>query len=318
LGKIAVDLHAALARRDTLGAPGNTQMRMLAESDGWSVMDVLCTFGPRDRPFEERHAGVCIAMVAAGVFGYRSAAGRELLTPGSLLLGNAGECFECGHRHAPGDRCISFHYQPAYFEQLAADAGFNRVDTSFRHGRMPPLRAFSGLIARACAGATQTASCATGVTGIAWDELAVDLAIATLHATQADAKRRDTVTSASAWSRVTQAARLIDETPDSPNTLPRLAQMCGLSDFYFLRTFQRVTGVTPHQYVLRARLRHAALRLADEDTKIVDIAFDSGFNDVSNFNHAFRTEFGMSPRAWRMRRGGRATLAACRFEERRV
>jgi AraC-like DNA-binding protein len=306
LGKIAVDLEAALARRDRLGASGNTQMRALAAGDGWSVMDVLCTFGPRDRPFEERHAGVCIAIVAAGAFGYRSAAGRELLTPGSLLLGNAGECFECGHRHAPGDRCVSFQYQPAYFERIAADAGFSRSDTSFRHGRMPPLRAFSGLIARACAGATDRASCT------AWDELAVELAGATLRATQADAKRRAIATSASAWSRVTQAVRLIDETPDAPHTLSSLAQMCELSDFYFLRTFGRVTGVTPHQYVLRARLRHAALRLADEDTKIVDIAFDSGFNDVSNFNHAFRVEFGMSPRAWRMQRGARANLAVRR------
>ncbi len=299
MGKIAVELEAALARRDTLGAPGSTQMRTIAAGEGWQVTDVLCTFGPRDRPFEERHAGVCIAMVVAGAFGYRSAAGRELLTPGSLLLGNAGECFECGHRHASGDRCVSFHYQPAYFERLAADMGFAHGDASFRHVRLPPLRAFSGLIARACSAA------AHGASDVSWDELAVELADLTLRSARADAKRRHAATGASAWSRVTQAARLIDETPDAPHTLASLAQLCGLSDFYFLRSFERVTGVTPHQYVLRARLRHAALRLADEDAKVVDIALDSGFNDVSNFNHAFRAEFGMSPRAWRMQRGAR-------------
>ena len=316
MGKIAVDLEAALQRRDVHGARGATQMRTLAAGDGWTVMDVLCTFGPHDRPFEERHSGVCVAMVVAGAFGYRASTGRELLTPGSLLLGNAGECFECGHRHAPGDRCVSFHYQPGYFERLAADAGFSCADVPFRHGSMPPLRAFSGLIARACAGATAAAPFD------AWDELAVDLADATLRSAQADANRdakrnarRGTVeTSASACSRVTQVARLIDEAPDAPHTLASLAQMCGLSDFYFLRTFERVTGVTPHQYVLRARLRHAALRLATEDAKIVDIAFDSGFNDVSNFNHAFRAEFGVSPRAWRMRRGARAGRVMGRYE----
>ncbi|SIT49935.1 AraC family transcriptional regulator [Paraburkholderia piptadeniae] len=304
MGKIAVDLEAALHRRDVLGTRGDTHMRTLAAGDGWTVVDVLCTFGPRDRPFEERHAGVCIAMVAAGAFGYRSATGRELLTPGSLLLGNAGECFECGHRHASGDRCVSFHYQPAYFERLASDAGFSRTDIPFRHGCMPPLRAFSGLITKACAGATDA------TTFEAWDELAVDLAEATLRSTQADAKRRAPETSASAWARVTQIVRVIDEAPDAPHTLASLAQMCGLSDFYFLRTFERVTGVTPHQYVLRARLRHAALRLAGEDTKIVDIALDSGFNDVSNFNHAFRAEFGMSPRAWRVQRSSREDCVA--------
>ncbi|WP_245254421.1 helix-turn-helix transcriptional regulator [Paraburkholderia sp. LEh10] len=311
MGKIAVDLEAALQRRDVHGARGGTQMRTLAAGEGWAVTDVLCTLGPCDRPYEERHAGVCIAMVVAGAFGYRSRTGRELLTPGSLLLGNAGECFECGHRHAPGDRCVSFHYQPAYFERLAADAGFSRHDATFAHGRVPPLRAFSGLIAKACAGATDAAPFD------AWNELAVDLAEATLQSTRADAKRHAPETSASAWSRVTQIARLIDEAPDARHTLAGLAQMCALSDFYFLRTFERVTGVTPHQYVLRARLRHAALRLADEDAKIVDIAFDSGFNDVSNFNHAFRAEFGMSPRAWRMRClrfDTRADGFACRRE----
>ena len=57
----------------------------------------MCTAGPRDRTFEEQHARVNIAIVAGGTFQYRSRAGRELMTPGSVLLGNPGECFECGH-----------------------------------------------------------------------------------------------------------------------------------------------------------------------------------------------------------------------------
>ncbi len=58
-------------------------------------------------------------------------------------------------------------------------------------------------------------------------------------------------------------------------------------------------GITPHQYVLRARLRDAANRLVGESDKVLDVAFDSGFGDVSNFNRAFRTEFGVSPRGFR-------------------
>jgi AraC-like DNA-binding protein len=110
--------------------------------------------------------------------------------------------------------------------------------------------------------------------------------------------------SSMAKSRVAQIARLIDETPSAPHTLTSLADAAGLSEFHFLRTFRRVSGVTPHQYLLRARLRAAALRLQDGGAKIVDIALDCGFNDLSNFNHAFRAEFAASPRAWRAR--GRA------------
>jgi AraC family transcriptional regulator len=70
-----------------------------------------------------------------------------------------------------------------------------------------------------------------------------------------------------------------------------------------LRTFEYVVGVTPHQYVLRARLREAAMRLADERGRVLDVAFDCGFGDVSNFNRAFRAEFGANPRAFRQQNG---------------
>jgi methylphosphotriester-DNA--protein-cysteine methyltransferase len=58
-------------------------------------------------------------------------------------------------------------------------------------------------------------------------------------------------------------------------------------------------GVPPHQYILRLRLRHAATRLAVEPGNVLDISFDTGFGDVSNFNRAFRAEFGVSPRLYR-------------------
>ena len=80
-----------------------------------------------------------------------------------------------------------------------------------------------------------------------------------------------------------------------------MAREARLSPYHFLRTFQRLTGVTPHQYVLRARLRQAALRLVSGGDKIVDVALDCGFGDLSNFNRAFRAEFRLSPRAYRLR-----------------
>ncbi|OAJ56117.1 AraC family transcriptional regulator [Paraburkholderia ginsengiterrae] len=291
MGKIAVTLKQALAQREQEGVPGGTSARPLASGAGWDVADVLCTFGPRDRPFEERHDGVRIAMVVAGSFGYRAAPRRELLTPGTLLLGNNGDCFECGHRHGAGDRCVAFRYAPAYFEKLAVDAGLASGSFDFKRTRVPSLRAFSPLIARACAGAS-------GSDSTVWDELAVELAAATLRAAGAPL-RAEAPASAAAWSRVAQTVGLIDDTPGAPHTLASLAAAAGLSEFYFLRTFQRVTGVTPHQYLLRSRLRAAAQRLQDGGAKVVDIALDCGFNDLSNFNHAFRAEFAASPRAWR-------------------
>jgi transcriptional regulator GlxA family with amidase domain len=70
----------------------------------------------------------------------------------------------------------------------------------------------------------------------------------------------------------------------------------------FLRTFQQLTGLTPHQYVRRMRLREAAVRLSTQQTKVLDIALDCGFGDVSNFNRAFRNEFGENPRQLNQKR----------------
>jgi AraC-like DNA-binding protein len=92
---------------------------------------------------------------------------------------------------------------------------------------------------------------------------------------------------------------MIDRHPDASLTLDALAREARLSRYHFLRTFEQLTGLTPHQYVRRARLREAAMRLAAESGTVLDIALDCGFGDVSNFNRAFRTEFGMSPRAYR-------------------
>jgi transcriptional regulator GlxA family with amidase domain len=99
--------------------------------------------------------------------------------------------------------------------------------------------------------------------------------------------------------RVTEIVRAIEDAPSVAFSIRGMAQDARLSPYHFLRTFESLTGVTPHQYVRRVRLRHAAARLASERTKVIDVAFDSGFGDVSNFNRAFRAEFGVSPSRYR-------------------
>jgi AraC-like DNA-binding protein len=99
--------------------------------------------------------------------------------------------------------------------------------------------------------------------------------------------------------RISAALRYIEARFSEPLALGQLASAVKMSAFHFLRAFRQVTGLTPHQYLLRARLREAAVRLATRPERILDIALGSGFGDLSNFNHAFRSEFGVSPRVYR-------------------
>jgi len=156
--------------------------------------------------------------------------------------------------------------------------------------RLPQLRALSRLVAEAAAGLSAPA-------GAPWEEISLELAAEALRLTKIQSEK-STEAAPSNLARVTRAVRAIERHPQAKLTVASLAREAGLSPYHFLRTFQFLTGVTPHRYILRARLREAARRLVAEPEKILDIALDCGFGDVSNFNHAFRAEFGVSPRAF--------------------
>jgi AraC-like DNA-binding protein len=291
LAKIALALERALQRRRTSGEPGRAAANVIASGDGWSVADVVCTSGPQDRPFEEEHACYSIAIVLAGSFQYRSGAGQALMTPGSLLLGSPGQYFECGHEHADGDRCVSFWYSTDYFGRLASDLGL-RNHRQFGVPRIPPLRALAPVVAASAANVTTPGF-------VPWNELGVELASRAV--TMASGVTVPYRVPINAEARVTRIVRALDRSPQAAFTLDQMARHTGVSPYHFLRVFERLTGTTPHQYILRARLREAALQLLSKGDTILDIALRCGFGDASNFNRAFRGEFGCSPRAYRQR-----------------
>lgn len=280
-------LAEALRRKAETGAPGDTEGTTVAAGAGWRVRDVLCTSGPCDRPFEERQSWTSISLVVCGVFEYRTHRGACVMSPNGLVLGNAGETFECAHRHGEGDRCLSFQFDADLFERLAHDAGASRP--AFDHPALPPLRALAPITARARTALAR---------GDSLEEIALDLGGAATAASTPGRRTAPAVRARDA-DRVARVLRELESRTGEAHTVAELARSAGLSRYHFLRTFKRVTGVTPHQWVLRARLRHAAERLVTTCDPVTDIALEIGFQDLSNFIRSFRAEFGVSPRAYR-------------------
>ncbi len=88
--------------------------------------------------------------------------------------------------------------------------------------------------------------------------------------------------------RAVRVALWVDAHAHEPLDLGQVARQAGVSAFHFLRLFARVTGVTPHQYLVRARLRRAARLLAQDTLPVGAIAYEVGFGDLSNFVRTFR------------------------------
>jgi AraC family transcriptional regulator len=264
---------------------------LLASGPGWRAGDFVCTAGPHDRPFEERHDWVCVAAVTQGTFQYRSAHGAAVLAPGAVLLGNQGRCFECGHEHATGDRCLAFQFTPDEWEGIVAAVPGARP--MFVMPSLPPLRRLMRLLA-----AAEAARDAND--GEEWEELALRLAgsVASVLAGSGGgrAARRP---SRSDERRISEALRRIEASADEPHSLADLAREAAMSRCHFLRVFRQVVGMTPHQFVLHTRLHRAAVRLRGSHDSVSAIAFAAGFNDLSTFNRRFRRVMGASPTNWR-------------------
>ena len=77
--------------------------------------------------------------------------------------------------------------------------------------------------------------------------------------------------------------------------LSDLAQVSLFSPWYAYRLFREQLGLTPTEYIRKLRLSRAALRLRDENVRIIDVAFDLGFGNVDTFTRAFFREFGRNP-----------------------
>ncbi len=262
-----------------------------------SVSEFRCTAVPGDKPFAEQFDCHSVSYVRKGSFGCQSRGRSFELVTGSVLVGFPGDEYVCTHDHVCGDECLSFFLEPELVETI----GGRRE--AWRVGAAPPLPELMvlGELAQAAA---------DGRSDIALDEIGHLFASRFVDAVS-ERTRKPVAIKARDRRRAVETAQWIEANSDQAIDLDAAAKQAGISSFHFLRLFSKVLGVTPHQYLVRSRLRHAARLLSDEDIAITDIAYDVGFGDLSNFVRTFHRAAGLSPGAFRdAARGKRKILQA--------
>lgn len=101
--------------------------------------------------------------------------------------------------------------------------------------------------------------------------------------------------------RIREAAELLIQNMDNPLTIVELAHRVGLNDYKLKKGFKQVYGTTIFNYFMSARMERAKSLLEDTSIPIMDIAFMTGYRNISNFITAFRKTFGGSPGSLRRR-----------------
>jgi AraC-like DNA-binding protein len=231
------------------------------------------------------HVRHSISYVRRGSFGCRTGGRAYELVAGALFVGRPGQEYTATHEHhGGGDECLSFKFLPDFAHSLGKTAMWE----------MAAVRPVAELMV---VGELAHAA-AEGRSSVGLDEAA--LLLAQKFAVAAGGKgEQPMAASARERRRAVEAALWLEQNAAQPVGLEDAARHAGLSPFHFLRVFRRVTGVTPHQYLLRRRLARAAKLLAEEALPITEVALESGFADLSNFVRTFGRVAGVSPKRFR-------------------
>jgi AraC-like DNA-binding protein len=96
-----------------------------------------------------------------------------------------------------------------------------------------------------------------------------------------------------------RARDLVDRRYDEPLDLRVLAQEAHVSPRHFSRSFRRVFGETPYQYLLSRRLERARHLLRTTEMPVAEICLEVGFTSVGSFTTTFKRHVGVSPTTFR-------------------
>lgn len=258
------------------------EVNEVLRTDRVQVLDYHCRV-EHPRPVFQQYSRLTIVAVREGAFCYGEHGFTHVVEPGTLLLGRPGDEYHCAHDFGCGDVSTVFQFEPEILDELAREHRLPAILRSAVFAQAPVLHA-QALVAEG---------------GLAAEEAAYRLAAVTLGALSGGLEEVPPSLRRPDRDRAHAAAQAIEVRYAEALTLESLAALVATSPYHFLRLFRRELGLTPHQYVIRTRLRHALRLLRTTTLSVTEVAFEVGFTDLSNFMRTFRRHVGTTPDAYR-------------------
>jgi AraC family transcriptional regulator len=241
------------------------------------------------------HAAYTVASVLAGSLSGAIGEHAVTLRAGDSALSDPGQVHEA---RATGCELVSVAIDPTLIDKLLTELGW------YQEGAHPTFR---GPVVTDPAIVHLMASLAGELAGglpgqqVMLDALVRQLGVHLLR-THLRVRRAPTLELSRAGPvdrRLRRAIELMHARCGEELSLKELAASVFLSEYYFVRLFKEVTGLTPHAYLANLRIERARALLLQTDLPITRIAADVGYRSPSHFAHAFRSSTGVSPRAFR-------------------
>jgi AraC-like DNA-binding protein len=198
--------------------------------------------------------------------------------------------------HRAAGRVGEFDVHPHFFEEVLRRSG---LPASGFHSAPTPRFVINRRIDWLCQLLMEETEqgCPSG--RLYFEHLATALLMAVLL--QTDPRLPDAGNIDAQQRRIQRAVTLMETNFASKLTRDEVARAAGLSPSHFSQLFHSVVGLSPHQYLLRCRLRHAQrlLSTVEGGLSIADVAAESGFADQAHLARHFRGAYGVSPLQFR-------------------
>jgi AraC-like DNA-binding protein len=94
---------------------------------------------------------------------------------------------------------------------------------------------------------------------------------------------------------------MLAEVSEQSPSIDDIARQIAISPFHFIRQFEAVFGVTPHQFRIQSRLDRARRLLAIGGHSVTDVCLDVGFSSLGSFSGLFTRRVGATPSAYQRR-----------------